>query len=404
MLVGTAPDGLLKIASWPAKPADEVNPSMLRPTHSRFLSWSVSFVCLAGMTSAQDEPTVPDTGISGVYEVIVGAEDASELVRYFAEFGFAVVDEGALDEQSAESVYGVSSKLRSVRLQNGDIDSHGLLRILEWEKPLGPGVGYATPTTIGVRMAVMRTSDIFRLVDIYRLERDAGKPWLPIEPVYDDLYDMSDAKPGFFNRPAGVRETAVYGVLFNHVFFQRYGYQIPGYGTIGDNSPLGTSEFTHHDFMISGNSMEAVTDYYRDALGFKPEAEVSLDGEWQAGPRRVFDMEPGYSHYYRGFVSPNNICGKLKFFLPKYEQPDLSSHQRIGELGITLHSLYTAKPEMVRELLLEQGIQPTEFQQNEFGERGFVFRGPDGASWQILHKDGTDHPPRTELEFVRTTN
>ena len=31
----------------------------------------------------------PDTGISGVYEVMVGVSDAEPAVEYFAQFGFA---------------------------------------------------------------------------------------------------------------------------------------------------------------------------------------------------------------------------------------------------------------------------------------------------------------------------
>ena len=354
----------------------------------------------AGSTAATDPP---DTGISGVYEVMVGAEDAEVYERYFAEFGFRVIARGEMTAEAAEEVYGVPSALRSVRMQNGDVASHGLLRILEWEKALGPGVGYAPPETIGMRMAVMRTEDIFRLVDVYKGARAAGQKWLPLDPVYDDLYGMSEGELSFFNRPVGVRETAVYGELFHHVFFQRYGYQIPGYGTIGDHSPLASSEFTHHDFIVPGESLEAVTDYYRDALGLREENEgVVLDGDWQPGPRRVFDMAPGTSHWYRGFVSPNNICGKLKFFLPTGPRPDRSQRQRPGELGITLHSLYTLRLDHVRELLEAQGIPVRRTAANELGERSFVFTGPDGATWQVLEKGDPSPAPTTELDFVRT--
>ena len=83
--------------------------------------------------------------------------------------------------------------------------------------------------------------------------------------------------------------------------------------------------------------------YLRDVLGLKSEGEPSIDGDWMAGPRVTFMMEGGYSHWYQGWVSPNNICGKLKFFMATSPKPDRSAHQRVGELGITLHSFYTAK-------------------------------------------------------------
>ncbi len=99
----------------------------------------------------------------------------------------------------------------------------------------------------------MRTSDIFRIADVFADLRDgAGEPWLLAGPVYDDLYNATEGTPSIVNRRVGVREMAVYGQWFNHVFFQRYGYTIPGYGVIGEHSPLGASEFTHHDFVVSG--------------------------------------------------------------------------------------------------------------------------------------------------------
>ena len=73
-------------------------------------------------------------------------------------------------------------------------------------------------------------------------------------------------------------------------------------------------------------------------------------------PKQFFQMPEGYSHYYRGYVSLNNICGKLKFFVTRGDKPDLSEHQRIGEMGITLHSLYTSKLQTVNDLIKKKGL------------------------------------------------
>ncbi len=342
------------------------------------------FLLPISVLSAQN---LPDTGISGLYEVIMGVKNADEAIHYFGEFGFTVRDSSTMSEGDVLRLYGIKSKLKSYRLQNGDIDSHGLLRLLVWENRLGDGVGYSTPETIGSRMAVMMTKDIFRLSDIYKAIRAGGKEaWFLTEPIADDLFGLDGKeKNTFFKRPVYVREAAVYGEFFNHVFFQRYGYTVLGYGTINPNAPLKTSEFTHHDFFIAAKD-NSVLNYLSQGLGLKPEKEPSLDGDWQKGPQRVFDMPSGYSHLYQGFVSPNNGCGKLKFFIPQQAKPDRSEHQRIGELGITLHSFYTPKLEMVQGLLQRQGITTTPFVKNEFDEKCFVFKGPDGSSWQIIEK------------------
>lgn len=359
---------------------------------------------LAAWQSSAAEP--PDTGISGVYEVMVGVADAGPAIEYFAQFGFAVVDSAEAPAQQAAAIYGVDSALRSFRLQNGEVDAHGLLRILEWANPLGPGVGFAPPETVGTRMAVMRTRDIVRLADVFAdLRSGAGEPWLLAGPVYDDLYDATEGTPSIVNRRVGVREMAVYGSWFNHVFFQRYGYTIPGYGVIGDHSPLGTSEFTHHDFVVAGDLGE-VTDYYETVLGFVPENDPVIDGAWQAGPRVVFRMAPGRSHWYRGFVSPNDVSGKLKFFSLDglHLADDRSPRQRPGELGITLHSLWTPRLDEVHRLAVEAGLSPAAVRQNEFAERSFLLKGPDGASWQVIQRESSVWQPVTRFELVDVDN
>ena len=347
-----------------------------------------------------------DTGISGVYEVVVGTSNAEPLITYFQQFGFRPVREATISRQLARSLYGVDSAARAIRLQNGDIDAHGLLRIIEWETPLGAGVGLAPPETVGQRMAVMRTRDIFRLHDIFSDARDSGEPWFVTEPVYDDLYDMTEKGPlNVIHRRTGVREMAVYGEQFNHVFYQRYGYTIPGYGTISDSSPLQTSEFTHHDFIIDGD-IEEVTDYYESVLGFKQEAPAVLDGAWQPGPRHVFNMAPGTSHWYVGFVSPNNVAGKLKFFVNRDREQarNRAESQRPGFEGITLHTLWTPRLNRVVELAEGAKLELGDIQDNEFGERCIVLRGPDGATWQVIDRAGSKHPPVTDLQFKATAN
>ncbi|MEN0047690.1 MAG: hypothetical protein AAF806_11580 [Bacteroidota bacterium] len=361
----------------------------------------ITLICSLAATQlakGQEVMQLPDTQISGVYEVMLGVKEETYAIKYFSEFGFTVVNSAVFTLEEAQTLYGVPSALKSFRMQNGDIDSHGLLRILVWEKPLGSGVGYTTPETIGQRMAVMRTKDIFRLTDVYRAARAGKEKWLITEPVADDLFSLDGKEKDFFSRPVIVRENAVYGEFFNHIFFQRYGYHIPGYGTIGEHSTLKTSEFTHHDFIVKGDINEL--NYLQTALGIKSEEPPVLDGDWMEGPKRVFQMNPGDNHWYWGFVSPNNICGKLKFFVPIGLKTDRSEYQRVGELGITLHSFYTPKLDFVYELVQKhEDLIATTIQKNEFGERCFVFKGPLGCTWQIIEKEQTKHQPKQELKF-----
>lgn len=363
----------------------------------------VGFTCLFVSSTILAQDSIPATGISGVYEVVLGTAQAAPAIRYFREFGFRVVDSARLSAVQSTQLYGVPVGAAVYRLQNGSIDSHGLLRIIVWDKLLGPGVGYAEPETVGQRLSVVLTKDIIRITDVYQFLRSRQEKWLPTVPVFDDpLRINAGGELSFFKRPVGVRENAVYGEFFNHVFFQRYGYTIPGYGTIDPATPLQTSEFTHHDFCIRIDSMQQLM-YLQTALGLRAERPPVIDGDNNKGPKATFLMPDGYAHYYQGFVSPNNICGKLKFFMAVHKnKPDASAHQRLGEPGITMHTFYTPRLSYVHGLVGKHGLQPTAIQKNEFGELSFVFRGPEGATWQIIEQKNIRHQPEKVLTTLFT--
>jgi hypothetical protein len=365
---------------------------------------SIILFAVAINSAFAQSDSIPNTGISGIYESIIATDKPEYHIKYFAEFGFTIKDSAAITKEQALKVYGVASALKSYRLQNGNTDAHGLIRLLVWAKPLGNGVGYTEPETIGSRMMVMKTKDIVRITDLFKMLRfEKQEKWLPTEPLFDDpLRINKNGETDFFKRPVGVRENAVYGEYFTHVFFQRYGYEIPGYGTIHETTPLKTSELTHHDWFIKVDSMRQLM-YLQTALGLKAERPAEVDGDWLKGPKAVFIMADGYTHWYQGFVSPNNICGKLKFFMPRGPKPDRSANQRIGELGLTLHSFYTKKLDYIFMLVKRHGIKPLEITTNEFGERSFVFKGPEGASWQIIERlNDPTNAPKLKTEFIFT--
>ncbi len=376
----------------------------------------LTIVCLFATSFAHPIGETRSDSVSGVYEVMIGAttapisdasatskadNDQHPLIRHFALFGFHEVKRAKIDAKRAQAIYGVPSALTSIRLQNGSVDTHGLLRLLIWDKPLGPGVGYAPPETVGQRLAVMMTADIIRVDDVFSDARTAGQPWLAIPPVFADLFGQTEGKTDLHNRRIGVRESAVYGEFVNHVFFQRYGYTIAGYGAINWQSPLKGSEFTHHDFVIR-TDIDSSTNYYRDVLGMVAEKQSVADGDWLAGPKALFGMVDGASHYYRGFVSANNICGKLKFFRPRDIRFDRSQHQRVGELGISLHSFYVANIRALHARAKSAGLKPTVIMPNEFAEPSFSFVGPDEVRWQILQIKAPIHPVATQLKIEKT--
>jgi hypothetical protein len=59
---------------------------------------------------------------------------------------------------------------------------------------------------------------------------------------------------------------------------------------------------------------------------------------------------------------------------------------------------------MVYDNLIKLNIKPTAIQKNEFGEMSFVFKAPDGVSWQIIEKMSVKNPPVKKLEMKLTNN
>jgi len=353
------------------------------------------------MDEKKDKAAIPDTGISGVYELFYTTDDVGKALDYFSEFGFSLIAEASFSKEESLALYGHDAACKAWRLQSGEVDTHGLIRLLKWDYIKSNGVGYVPPRTVGQRIAVMKTADIFRLRDIFQAERDNGEKWTVTEPVADDLFGLNTEKDGVFSKPIIVRENAVYGEFFNHIFFQRYGYHIEGYGTINPVSPMQTSEFTHHDFFIDAQDMNEMG-FMSSALGLLAEEPVKLDGEWLKGPREVFMLNPGESHWYQGFVSPNNICGKLKFFIPTTPTANKTFEQSVGSLGLTMHSFYTDKLTMVHQLVSEHELHPTEIQKNEFGELCFTFTGNGKCHWQILAKSPDDFKNKVETTLEIT--
>ena len=80
---------------------------------------------------------------------MIGVDAAGPSIDYFAEFGFRVVAEASLSAEEAKSLYGVDSSASVYRLQNGSIDAHGLLRIIEWEGTTGTWRGLRTTRDCG---------------------------------------------------------------------------------------------------------------------------------------------------------------------------------------------------------------------------------------------------------------
>jgi len=78
---------------------------------------------------------VQPLSIAGIYEVCMGIADAIPPLQYWEQFGYRIGQIGELSASEARELYGVSSKVRSIRLYHQNAD-RGLMRLMIWEKPI----------------------------------------------------------------------------------------------------------------------------------------------------------------------------------------------------------------------------------------------------------------------------
>ena len=76
----------------------------------------------------------------------------------------------------------------------------------------------------------------------------------------------------------------------------------------------------------------------------------------------------------------------------------------MGFSGITMHTLWTPHLDRVIERAAAAELTMSEPQENEFGERSVVLRGPDGVTWQIIARDASARAPERRLRFELTKN
>jgi len=104
---------------------------------------------------------------AGLYEHICGVTDLDEAGRYWAQLGFEPLAEGSLEAERAHSLYGVGSRLRSVRLRHKATERRGLIRLMHWEVPTGQGLEFH-PLDLGSRWSGFYVKDVLEIRDACR--------------------------------------------------------------------------------------------------------------------------------------------------------------------------------------------------------------------------------------------
>jgi catechol 2,3-dioxygenase-like lactoylglutathione lyase family enzyme len=330
--------------------------------------------------------------IQGIYEYVIGSGRREETLCYWAELGYQPVAQGKLTEGEALELYGVNSGLTSLRLQNGQVNTHGMIRLFLWDKLPDPGLEFARPLTVGSRWLTSRTADIVRLRDAYMDDIKAGTGWVVSELVRQVIRQGQEGS-NFYAHFAGVREMMVLGQETRQVYFQRYGYDVPGYGTIVGDSPLAVSEATHGGIAIPSLTF---LNFYTEAMGLKLEGQIDNPAaQPNARPEITFAGNSeaigplmrvkGETFQHATLVTPEVNVGRLYLVVPQDSTLDLRSRSRPGVNGLCLFTYRVSHIAVYhKRVLLNGATNVSEIRPNEFGEHSFTFTAPDGIVWNLV--------------------
>lgn len=333
--------------------------------------------------------------ISGLYEVCIGVTESTllEQIRYWELFGYRIGPVGGLDARDAEALYGVNSRLRSVRLLHQDAD-HGLVRLMSWDKPLNEGLGLVKLLVPGSRWSATLTLDVLDIWNHAEAARRAGIPTHIVPPHYDEIYKAPKAEP-YIGQLAGVREMVVLHPFARRCFYERFGYTVPAYGKVNEASRFKASQVTHVGLVFQSDDA-TLPAFYTDVLGLLAQTKERLTSwdDMSESARNNFMMQPGDASYSNlidnprakpgpaGMVSGRILLRRIPSWVPVEEAFDRA---RPGCLG---YSLYTYRVSDIDHyagrVAASRATEVTPVLGNEFGERSFSFKAPDGNPWTLV--------------------
>lgn len=331
--------------------------------------------------------------IGGVYEVGIGTKDADAQIKYWERFGYRVGNTAEFDENQAEKLYGVKSKLKSIRLLHQDSD-HGLIRIMQWEKPVNEGLAMSKMNVLGNRWGAMMTGDIYNLQNHTEEAMAQKRSIFMVEPQRAEIYKLEKRPAPFLENYATVREMFLLQPEMRQIMFQRFGYNLANYGKINEQSFFKSSQITHFGMVIYRNQENI--DFYGNVLGLlKVKENADFDSDYtNPSSKAIFTLLPHQKYGATDFDNPKSsknpaeaLSGRLKiiWFSPESKLENKFAYTNPGSLG---YSLYTYRVKGIEsyhtKVKASKATGLTEIQKNEFGEKSFSFVAPDGYFWTIL--------------------
>ncbi len=332
--------------------------------------------------------------LTGVFEVCIGVPDLDEAIAHWRSFGFSPIADGELDDASAAALYGVPSALKSIRLGHGQADS-GLIRLMQWDQPLGDGLGLAPLRATGCRWSVQRTEDLMLLWNHVEVLVARGATIGTTGPEINARLTGNAAtshplKEAF---PAS-RNLQLFQPHYQQVVMQRFNIDVSAYGVIDADSLFRTTELCH---MAVVTRDRASVDFYAERLGFRRGSELTIGHNPDSVATRMFDLQPEEElteincENPRSGEAANEIrAGRLRVFYLNSNEPeqDLRGIAQFGQLGYCGYTGLVPNITYAHQVLDDLDTPPTVVQYNEFDEDSFAFSAPDGYAWALINRPG----------------
>jgi catechol 2,3-dioxygenase-like lactoylglutathione lyase family enzyme len=333
------------------------------------------------------------TSIGGIYEVCIGVPEPLTAIQYWQQFGYRVDRSGGLTAAVSQQLYGVDSALRSIRLAHQNTQ-HGLIRLMVWDRSINDGLGMSSMKARGNRWATTLTADILNLLNHAEEANKAGLPVKYTQPHWEIIYNKEHRSRPFFDPAIGVREVMLLQPLTRQVLFQRFGYTLAHYGTIDQNSPFKTSQFTHMGLVIQDDSKQSLK-FYEEVLGLlRVRDDVETSYESSLAGREFFDLQPGEKFFVTAFDEPRSSAtdvtaarsGRLYIirFPDRLTLPSQYEFARPGCLGMCGYTYrVNGLAEYWERIAASPARQLTPIVEDEFGDRSCSFEAPDGYFWTL---------------------
>jgi hypothetical protein len=328
--------------------------------------------------------------VGGLYDVLIGVPDLVEAIAYWECYGYRVGRSGDFDAALGRALYGVDSGGAALRLYHQDAD-HGLVRLVQWQRPSGTGLGMSPFKVRGGRWSAAEVAQVGRIAAHAKYAQIAGRD---ISIFHADTLPAPDTARDPFRRTlGGAFEMALLQPLWRQVLFERADFPSPLYGSVNTHCLLQGSQFTHCCVVTQGVP-DAAWSFYDACLGLKRSGDFKLGwSEIGTSGKDILRLDPGEGFRMVRFDDPRSEegagkrSGRMIFFDFASDRPlpDARAASRPGVLGYSQYSWRVNDVEHARERALAAGAnRVTAVLTNELGERSFTCDAPDGTSWAFV--------------------